>query len=405
MAKKYYKWVVVGLLWMVALLNYVDRQMLSVMRPAMQADIPELRSATQFGYLMAIFLWIYGLMSPFSGAIADRVSRKWLIVASLFVWSAVTLAMGHAHTFTQVYWLRAIMGISEALYIPAGLSLLADYHGSRTRSLAIGLHMTGFYIGQALGGYGAALAERFSWQSTFSGLGLIGIVYAFILLISLKEIKEKSSEKVSSFSGWKQLAVSRPFWVILFFFAVVSLPGWACRNWLPTLYAQNLNWPMSKAGPLATVTIAMASLAGVVVGGILSDWWVRYNLKGRIYTSALGLALTLPGLILLGLGHSLFCTVCAGICFGVGYGLFDANNMPILCQFISKGQRATAYGLMNMVGVFFGAAITGLLGSSSDAGRLGVGFAWLAVVVVLAIISQLALLHPQTDTDIQTQKN
>ena len=148
-----YPWVVVGLLWGVALLNYMDRQMLSTMKDAMQVDITELPSATNFGRLMAAFLWIYALVSPVAGAVADRVSRKWLIIGSLFVWSAVTFGMGYANTFNQLYVLRAIMGISEALYIPAGLALIADWHQDRTRSLAVGIHMTGLYTGQALGGF------------------------------------------------------------------------------------------------------------------------------------------------------------------------------------------------------------------------------------------------------------
>ncbi len=91
---KTYPWVVVGLLWVVALLNYMDRQMLSTMKPTMMIDIAELQTATNFGRLMAIFLWVYGFMSPVAGMIADRVNRKWLIIVSLFVWSGVTLAMG-----------------------------------------------------------------------------------------------------------------------------------------------------------------------------------------------------------------------------------------------------------------------------------------------------------------------
>lgn len=150
--RKIYPWIVVGLLWFVALLNYMDRQMLSTMKDAMQIDIIELQSATNFGRLMAVFLWIYGLMSPMAGIIADRVSRKWLIVGSLFVWSAVTYGMGYADTFNQIYWLRALMGVSEALYIPAGLSLIADWHQEKSRSLAVGIHMTGLYAGQAIGG-------------------------------------------------------------------------------------------------------------------------------------------------------------------------------------------------------------------------------------------------------------
>src|SRR6188472_2953574 len=194
---KRYPWVVVGLLWFVALLNYMDRQMLSTMKPSMQVDIAELQSATNFGYLMAIFLWIYGFMSPVSGIIADKFNRKWLIVGSLFVWSVVTFLMGYATTFNQLYWLRALMGVSEALYIPAGLSLIADYHSDKTRSLAIGIHMTGLYMGQALGGFGATIAATFSWQSTFHWFGIAGIVYSFILILFLSEKKVNDDEMVS----------------------------------------------------------------------------------------------------------------------------------------------------------------------------------------------------------------
>ena len=134
--KKYYPWIVVALLWGVALLNYMDRQMLSTMKSAMMIDITELESATNFGRLMAVFLWIYGLMSPVAGMIADRINRKWLIVGSLFVWSFVTLMMGYSTDFNQIYILRAIMGVSEALYIPAGLSLITDYHQEKNEVIS-----------------------------------------------------------------------------------------------------------------------------------------------------------------------------------------------------------------------------------------------------------------------------
>ena len=141
--KKIYPWIVVGLLWVVALLNYMDRQMLSTMQGNIAESIPALRNAEAFGALMAIFLWVYGFCSPFSGAVADRVSRKWLIVGSLGVWSAVTYLMGYCDSLQELMWLRGIMGVSEALYIPSALSLIADFFTGKGRSLAIGLHMTG----------------------------------------------------------------------------------------------------------------------------------------------------------------------------------------------------------------------------------------------------------------------
>jgi len=397
-----YAWVVVALLWVVALLNYMDRQMLSTMKPAMQIDIVELQSATNFGYLMAIFLWVYGFMSPVAGIIADKLNRKWLIVGSLMVWSLVTFLMGYATTFNQIYWLRALMGVSEALYIPAGLSLIADYHTSKTRSIAVGVHMTGLYMGQALGGFGATIASKFSWQATFHSFGFIGIAYALILVFFLREkknveiIEEKMMQlKPSLFKGLALLFSNISFWIILMYFAIPSLPGWATKNWLPTLFADNLGIDMAQAGPISTITIAASSFLGVIFGGILSDRWVQKNIKGRIYTSAIGLGLTIPSLLLIGFGHSLFNIIGAAFCFGFGYGMFDANNMPILCQFVSSKYRATAYGIMNMTGVFAGAFITDLLGKSTDSGSLGRDFAMLSVIVFIALMVQLYFLRPK----------
>ena len=401
-----YPWVLVGLLWFVALLNYLDRQMLSTMKPSMMADIAELESAANFGRLMAVFLWIYGWMSPIAGMVADRFSRKRLIVGSLFVWSAVTLGMGYAKTFDQLYVLRALMGVSEALYIPAGLAMIADFHDSRTRSLAVGIHMTGLYMGQALGGFGATVAHAFTWQSAFQSFGLVGILYSVVLLFLLRDRpsdeRRESVDAAATQKGWGVfqglglLLGNVSFWIILFYFAIPSLPGWAVKNWLPTLYSQNLGIEMSRAGPLSTVTIAVSSLLGVIFGGTLSDRWALRNVRGRVYTSAIGISLAIPALVLLGLGDSLFHVVTAGFLFGFGFGMFDANNMPILCQFVSRRHRATAYGLMNMTGVFAGAFVTDWLGRSTDAGTLGRDFAMLAGILILALAMLLLFLRPRT---------
>lgn len=404
--KKYYPWLVVALLWVVALLNYMDRQMLSTMQESMKVDIVELNKAEAFGALMSVFLWIYGLVSPFAGMIADRVSRKWLVVGSLFVWSGVTYLMGYAENFTQLYWLRAFMGVSEALYIPSALSLIADWHEGKSRSLAIGIHMTGLYTGQAIGGFGATIAAMFTWHSAFHWFGIIGVVYSIVLFLFLHEnpshaqstsAATHSKASTNPFKGLSIVLSNWAFWIILFYFAVPSLPGWATKNWLPTLFVTNLGIDMSSAGPLSTITIAVSSFVGVIVGGILSDRWVQRNIRGRIYTSAIGLGMTIPALILLGFGHHIVAIVGAGLCFGVGYGIFDANNMPILCQFISTKHRGTAYGIMNMVGVFAGALVTQVLGKWSDGGNLGLGFAILGGIVVIALILQLACLKPTTD--------
>ena len=402
---KIYPWIVVALLWVVALLNYLDRQMLSTMQESMKMDIKELAVGENFGRLMGVFLLIYGLMSPVAGIIADRVNRKWMIVGSLFVWSAVTYGMGYATTFNQVYWLRALMGLSEALYLATALSMIADYHTSKTRSLAIGIHMSGLYAGQALGGFGATIASNYTWHTVFHCFGMVGIVYAFFLVFTLFDIERKPQATTQATPAPKNSLLSSlalvfgtfSFWILLFYFMASSFPGWGTKNWLPTLFATNLNVPMATAGPIATISIAISSFLGVLIGGTLSDRWVQTNIKARIYTSTIGLGLTIPALILIGFGESYVAMIGATLLFGIGYGMFDTNNMPILCQIIPQQQRATAYGIMNMGGVFSGYAVTLMLGTSTDAGNLGADFSKLSVIILIAIVLMLLFLKPKRE--------
>ena len=402
---KIYPWIVVALLWVVALLNYLDRQMLSTMQESMKMDIKELAVGENFGRLMGVFLLIYGLMSPVAGIIADRVNRKWMIVGSLFVWSAVTYGMGYATTFNQVYWLRALMGLSEALYLATALSMIADYHTSKTRSLAIGIHMSGLYAGQALGGFGATIASNYTWHTVFHWFGMVGIVYAFFLVFTLFDIERKPQATTQTTPAPKNSLLSSlalvfgtfSFWILLFYFMASSFPGWGTKNWLPTLFATNLNVPMATAGPIATISIAISSFLGVLIGGTLSDRWVQTNIKARIYTSTIGLGLTIPALILIGFGESYVAMIGATLLFGIAYGMFDTNNMPILCQIIPQQQRATAYGIMNMGGVFSGYAVTLMLGTSTDAGNLGADFSKLSVIILIAIVLMLLFLKPKRE--------
>ncbi|MCQ2183965.1 MAG: MFS transporter [Bacteroidales bacterium] len=404
--KKAYPWLVIILLVIVSLLNYLDRQMLSTMRPFMMEDIRELESYTNFGRLMAIFLWIYAFLSPVSGMIADRLNRKWLIVGSLFVWSAVTCSMGYVKSINTLYVLRALMGISEAFYIPAALSLAADYHQGSTRSRAIGILTSGVYLGQIFGGFGATAAAATSWQFTFKAFGLVGVLYSFVLVGLLREKKTydvHKSEQLSashdlkqSLGGLSVLLTNVAFWVMLYYFAALNLPGWTTKNWLPTLLSDSLGMPMEKAGPIATISLALSSFFGVFIGGWVSDKWAAKTLKGRVYTSATGLSMIIPALILMNFGHSLGAAVISAAVFGIGFGMYDTNNMPILCQFIPSRYRATGYGLMNFVGIAAGAVITTELGKAMESGYQNLIFIIMTASVVLAVALELKVLNPKT---------
>ncbi|MDE6269950.1 MAG: MFS transporter, partial [Muribaculaceae bacterium] len=250
-------------------------------------------------------------------------------------------------------------------------------------------------------------ASTWSWQSTFHWFRLIGVAYALLLILLLHE---PAMEKPAASAAAKPRVKGEPvlrslsmvmgtlaFWVILFFFATSSIPGWATKNWLPTLFVDNLGLSMEWAGPMATLTIAVSSFIGVMIGGPLSDRWVRRNVRGRIYTSAIGMGMMIPALVLIGLAHNAWLSVLAGLFFGVGYGMFDANNMPILCQFVSSRRRAMAYGFMNSVGVIMGAITTQLLGGLAQSVGLGMCFAIMGGILVVALVLQLSLLHPRHD--------
>lgn len=210
-----------------------------------------------------------------------------------------------------------------------------------------------------------------------------------------KSNKPRNSESV--LQSFAVVFTNVAFWVILFFFASSSIPGWATKNWLPTLFADNLGLSMEWAGPMATLTIAVSSFIGVMIGGPISDRWVKRNVRGRIFTSAIGLAMMIPALVFIGLAHNAWLSIMAGLFFGVGYGMFDANNMPILCQFVSSRQRAMAYGFMNSLGVIMGAITTQLLGGLAESVGLGMCFALMGGILLIALALQLCVLRPKYD--------
>lgn len=403
--KKFYPWLVVGLLAVVSLLNYLDRQMLATMRPYMMEDIEALRDIANFGRLMAIFLWVYAFMSPLSGVIADRINRKWLIIFSLAVWSAVTLCMGCTYDINTLYVLRGVMGVSEAFYIPAALSLVADYHNGRTRSIAVGALTSGIYLGQAIGGFGATLSAHASWQFTFHTFGLVGIGYAVLLAFLLHEKKEHSAPAAKPAGsvpasarrqGVAMLVRHTAFWVMLFYFAALNLPGWVTKNWMPTMISDSLDMKMEVVGPMWTVTLAMSSFAGVFFGGWLSDRWILRTLRGRVYTSATGLAMIVPALLLILFSGNLGAILAGGVIFGIGFGMYDTNNMPIICQFFPSRSRATCYGIMNFVGIAAGALVTDVLGYALQGGYQSTVFVAMIIAVAASVVLELAVMRPQT---------
>ena len=391
-----YAWTVVALLWPVAMLNYLDRMIFATMKKSMMADLTSIGTEARFGELMGVFLIVYGVCSPVGGYVADRFNRHWTVVVSLAVWSLVTWLTGHARTFEQMWWARAAMGVSEACYIPAGLALLADFHAGPTRSRAIGIHQSGIYAGIALGGLGGYIAESsFGWRAAFNWFGALGVVYACFLAVMLRNppkpaaVGDSATPSINPWSALKQLLCVGSFLLLVLYFTLPALPGWLVKNWLPSILADTFHLGQGKAGISATLWVTLASFLGVLLGGVLADRWMRVNLRGRIYTSALGMVLMIPALFGVGYAPTLTVAVAFLILFGVGWGFFDCNNMPILCQIVRPELRATGYGLMNMVSITAGGWFTRKIGALRDTGispALIFSFCAVAAAISVALV-------------------
>jgi MFS family permease len=352
-------WLTVGLLWTVALLNYLDRLMIASMRDPLKADI--VMNDAQFGLLTSVFLWIYGILSPVGGFLADRFSRRWTIVGSLFVWSAVTWATGHVHSLGGMLVTRGLMGLSEACYIPAALALIADYHPGPTRSLATGLHMTGIYAGAALGGIGGVIAEYYGWRAGFQWFGAFGVCYAGILTALLRDAERAPTQPASGEIAWRSamqgLFKARAFWLLLAANACIGIANWGINGWLPTYLREHFKLGLGAAGMTATGYIQIASFVGVICGGIWADRWSQTQPRARVLVPAIGLCVVAPCLFI-SINAELLAVAIAGlVIYGLGRGFIDANLMPALRTVVDQRLSATGYGLLNFVGVWVGGAL------------------------------------------------
>lgn len=355
-----YAWLVVALLFPVALLNYLDRQMMATMKASMVLDIPTITNRADWGLVLGCFKWTYALFSPFGGYVADRFGKRWVIGGSLLAWSAVTWWTGHVSTFHELMAVRALMGISEAFYIPAALALISEYHFGPTRSRAVGVHQAGIYVGQILGGFAGYAADSpdHGWRWMFSTCGMIGVIYALPLIAALRDpvrVVPTPADSAAAKTGVvRGLLSNRNFLLLVAYFTLPAIAGWVVRDWMPEILREKFNLGQGKAGVSAILYVQLASLAGALIGGTLADRWMKTTNRGRIFTSAIGMALFLPALFGVGNAPTLTFAIMGLIIFGLGWGFFDCNNMPILCQIVRPEWRATGYGIMNLVSISCG---------------------------------------------------
>jgi MFS family permease len=397
-------WLVVGLLVPVALLNYLDRQMLATMKYSVMGEIRDIETDARWGFMLGQFKWVYAFLSPIGGYIADRFGRRFTICGSLFVWSAVTWWTGHVHSYQGLLWARSLMGISEAFYIPAALALIADYHTGHTRSRAVGLHQMAIYLGVITGGFGGYVAEAptLGWRFAFDACGIFGMAYALPLVFLLRDPPRAASNgeaKASPARAAAELLTNISFILLVLYFTLPAMAGWVVRDWMPAILKQKFSIGQGKAGVTATLYWQVAAIVGAVVGGWLADRWMRTHPRGRIFASAIGMAMIVPAIFGVGFAGSLTAAVTFLILFGLGWGFFDCNNMPILSQIVRPELRATGYGIMNLVSISCGGFADWGFGALRDrAVPLNVIFGAFAGTAVLSVVLVL-LIRPKANNE------
>lgn len=396
-------WLIVLLLMPVALLNYFDRQMLAAMKYSVMADMPSIGTEANWGRMLGQFKWVYAVFSLIGGYVADRFSRRFSICGSLFVWSAVTWWTGHVTTYGELLWARSLMGISEAFYIPAALALITDYHTGPTRSRAVGLHQMAIYCGVIAGGFGGYVADApaLGWRIAFVDCGIFGMVYALPLALLLRDAPKIGDNTdrpdTTPLRAAGELFSNLSFLLLVLYFTLPALAGWVVRDWMPAILKQRFDIGQGQAGVAATVYWQVAAIVGAVLGGWLADRWMLRNTRGRILVSALGMSLIVPAIFGVGDAGSLETAIAFLILFGVGWGFFDCNNMPILSQIVRPHLRATGYGIMNFVSISCGGLADWGFGLLRDRNvPLNAIFSVFATAAIVSVILVL-LIRPRPD--------
>jgi MFS family permease len=407
-----YKWLVVGILWFVCFFNYADRQAIFAVFPLIKQQL--VLTDVQLGVVGAAFMWMYALFGPVAGWLCDRLPRKMLVLGGLIAWSLVTALTAVCHTYGQLVLCRALSGLGEAVYLPASMSLIGDYHGAGTRSRAMSLHQSSVYVGSIAGGAVSGLVGQFyGWRWSFILFGCCGLLVGVVVGKFLQEPVRGSSDRAallpvttgegsSLFEELKTLLLSPIVRLLILAFVGANFVAVVFLTWMPSFLYSKFHMSLSMAGLNGTMYLQLSSVAGVLCGGLLADLLARRFAGGRMLTQALGLFLGIPFLFFTGWAASVPAVVLGMIGFGYCKGIYDANIFASLYDVVAVKQRGIAAGMLNSLGWLGGGFAPIVIALA--AARYGMGPSISGTAAVYLISGLLMLLAAQRTILVPTKR-
>ncbi len=362
-------WGVVAWLWLAGGSNYLTRTMLTTMRASVIEDIA--MTEAQFGLLTTGFLIVYAATSPFGGFLADRFSRRRVILLSVFAWSVITWVTAYARTFEQFLFLRCLLGLSQAFYIPAAVALITDFHPGATRARATGVHLTGMIVGAIIGSVGGWIAQTHGWRYAYLVIGLPNVGLGFLLFFLLRDAPRAAAAAAAPairlVDAGRSLLQPGAYYYIAAAIGVQGAVSWIIIAWMPTLMREQFQMNQGSAGFATLGCLYTAQATGLIIGGFWSDRASARNARARIILPALAVIVTTPLFLLTGWTQHIGFTFASLAMWGFAMGFLGCNTMPMVCLVVDARYRATAIGVLNAFTSICGGAAIYSVGALRDA--------------------------------------
>jgi MFS family permease len=357
----------------------MDREILPAVLPHLQKDFH--LTDTQSGLLGSSFLLIYAIATLPLGVWADRGVRKNIVAMCVGLWSIATSLAGLTSNFMQLFITRSFLGVGEAGYAPASLSLIGDFFPKEQRGRILSIWSASNLIGTALGLIaGGIIADRFGWRWAFYVVGIPGLIAAFLIWRAHEPVRGafdndgvQSTSTAHGSLGKDFLHIVRTllsiptYWVLLLAFIFSFFIIGAAQFWMPTYLTQAFHLGTSAAGVIAGGVLAGGSIVGTLLGGWLADLLQRHRPQGRMIIATIaflsGAPLTLLALSLHNLGLFIAAFIVAIICLSLCLGPLNA----VIQDIIVPEMRATGIGLVLLLAHLLGdAASPSIIGIIAD---------------------------------------